>query len=268
MELRRRINAEVSKVLVRRKFEKKLRDAYPYIAAIEELAIKRRIPIYEPFQGSRIGAFSVLAPSRNRYLDLIVASEKTPEGTEGLLGTVGGLLTELAKRAVMLAKAAWGVEVFSPEETSVENEMSVIQYGYLCGKKIMLTADAGRAGLTEAINFAPNVGLSLPGIDRFQVPHHGGRRNVSTEILDRLLGTRLASEPPEGSDTFTALISAAEEDEDHPRKAVVRAMIHRGARVIATGDGNGNKRTSYNAPDRAGWSAAKPLDYPEDQEED
>ena len=41
-------------------------------------------------------------------------------------------------------KSLWGNEVFSEEETSAENEMSVVQYAKLCGKKILLTGDAGR----------------------------------------------------------------------------------------------------------------------------
>ena len=57
---------------------------------------------------------------------------------------------------------------------------------------------------------------------------------------------------------------AAKEDKDHPRKAVVRALIHRGAKVVTT-EGS-DLRTSHNAPDRDGWTAAVPLEYPEDQE--
>ena len=69
--------------------------------------------------------------------------------------------------------------------------MSVIQYANLCSKKILLTADAGCRALAEAAVYAPTVGLSLPGIDRFQVPHHGSRRNLSTDILDLWLGDML-----------------------------------------------------------------------------
>jgi hypothetical protein len=42
---------------------------------------------------------------------------------------------------VALVKAAWGVETFSPEETSAENEMSVVQYALLSGKRMLLTAN-------------------------------------------------------------------------------------------------------------------------------
>src|SRR5436305_9647824 len=93
--------------------------------------------------------------------------------------------------------------------------MSVIKYMTLCGD-------------------APLVGLSLPEIDKFQAPHHGGRRNLSTEILDRWVGPRLAQPVPEGQEHFTAAISSAKEDIQHPRKAVLRALRHRGAFILTT----------------------------------
>lgn len=58
---------------------KRLKEIYPNIAALEEIALRKNIPILEPFQGASIGAFRVLAPTRARYLDLVVASENTPE---------------------------------------------------------------------------------------------------------------------------------------------------------------------------------------------
>jgi hypothetical protein len=95
-------------------------------------------------------------------------------------------------------------------------------------------------------------------------PHHGSRRNVSTGLLDRWLGQRLPSQLTTGQETFSSYISSAKEDEAHPRKAVVRALVHRGAGVFAT-EGV-DLRTSFNAPPRAGWTSAKPLKYPQEQE--
>jgi beta-lactamase superfamily II metal-dependent hydrolase len=244
---------------------KRLREIYPYIADVEDVAFEKKIPIYEPFQGAKIGDFTVLAPSRKRYLDLVVESEKTPPVTEARQNLAGRAAMAFDAAKTFL-KALWGVESFSDNETSAENEMSVIQYANLCGQKILLTADAGRSGLKEAADFAPYVGLSLPGIDRFQVPHHGGRRNVSTELLDRWLGPRHRERPAPNSEKFTAVISAAKKDDDHPRRAVVRAMIHRGAKVVGTKDGK-DLTASYNAPSREGWEAAVPMEYPEDQED-
>jgi hypothetical protein len=126
-------------------------------------------------------------------------------------------------------KAGWGSEKFSSDPTSVENEMSVIQCAVLCcGDKIVLTGDAGRDGLTEAANYAPQAGLILPDVDKFQAPHHGGRRNLSSALLDRWVGPKLPQMLPEGQTRFTAMISSAKEDTDHPRKAVLRALRHRG----------------------------------------
>ena len=245
----------------------RLRGLYPNIAALEKIALERGIPIREPFQGQAIGAFRVLAPSPRRYLQLILDSERTPETVEdvskGALGLLGRGLGEALARIRKLVKGVWGHEVFSPSETSAENEMSVVQYAYLSGQRILLTADAGRSALAESADCATAMGLPLPGIDRFQVPHHGSRRNVSTELLDGWLGTRVV---PGGQPKFTAICSSAKLDEDHPRKSVVRAMIHRGGNFYAT---EGVSIVSYGgaAPSR-GWNSLTPRAYPDDQEED
>jgi beta-lactamase superfamily II metal-dependent hydrolase len=144
--------------------------------------------------------------------------------------------------------------------------MSVVQHATLCGKAILLTGDTGRAGLREVAEFAELLGLGVGKVDYFQVPHHGGRRNVDTEILDRWLGGRLAEPLPEGNMNFLATISSASADIHHPRKSVVRAMHHRSAKVITTEDGI--KWVYKDAPPREGWVTAKPTPYPEDQEEE
>lgn len=249
--------------------KRRLREAYPYLAELEKIAHRKGIPIYEPFQGVQIGAFTVLAPSRVRYLDLVITSAKTPkEAEDSLLATMERVLKDAARLVKGFVRGAWGAENFSADPTSNENEMSVVQFARLCEKNVVLTADTGRDGLAEAADYAPYVGLHLPGgVDRFQVPHHGGRRNVSTEILDRWFGERWEGPPATGEETFTAVVSAARDDADHPRKVVIRAFTHRGGRIISTDDGFGAKRISHNAPARNGWVAATPLSYPDDMEE-
>jgi beta-lactamase superfamily II metal-dependent hydrolase len=242
----------------------RLKEEYPYVAQLEEIAASKGIHIREPLQGEFIGPFRVLAPSLPRYLSLVVESDKTPQPsatTNSLLSAVGRLFEPV----ISFVKAGWGSENFSAEDTSRENEMSVVQYAVLNSQSILLTGDAGREALTEAINYAPSAGISLPGIYRFQVPHHGGRRNLSTEILDRLVGPRLASKRPEGQELFTAVISSAKEDTDHPRKAVLRALIHRGAFIGTTE--NGAVRFDVGGPARQGWSNMANLSYPDEQEE-
>lgn len=247
--------------------EARLKADFPTLADLEEIALRRGIPIMDPFQGVQIGAFTVMAPSRARYLDLVVEAERTPVAAAdsagaaavGLLEAVGRVLA----KAATLVRAAWGEEVFSSEGTSTINEMSVVQGATLCGERILLTGDVGRDGLAEAADYAPALGWTLPGIHRFQIPHHGSRRNVSTLLLDRLLGPRL----PYGAISdfpTTAIVSAARADEHHPRKSVIRAVIHRGARAFSTE--NGGVQSYRNAPSR-GWSPISPLPYPDEQEE-
>ncbi len=242
---------------------KKLKECYPNIAKLEELAEEHGIEIKEPFQGAKIGEFIVLAPSKDKYLDCIVESDKTPTEAKTF---VGESLVKVIRAVVSFIKSTWGEEEFPADDTCAENNMSVVQYAQLCEERIMLTADAGRRALEEAIDYAPEAGLNLPGLDRFQIPHHGSRHNVSTVILDKLLGERLEEQPESGQETFSAIVSAAEEDQDHPRKAVVRAFIHRGGKVVDTK--NSTIQVAHkNAPRREGWSPATPAEYPTEQEE-
>jgi len=214
----------------------RLKKVYPNIAALEETAIEKGIPMCEPFQSARIGHFTVMAPTKTRYLDLVVESEKTPaaaaEGQVSLMQMAEVFFSQAVSTVVNLIRAAWGSETFPEEGTSPENEMSVVQYATLCGQRILLTADAGRVALAEAAAFAPCVGLRLPGLDIVQVPHHGSRHNVSSSLLDCWLGPILPVRPESGAQRTTAVVSAAKDDRDHPRKAVVRAFMHRGATVV------------------------------------
>lgn len=239
---------------------KRLQGDYPYIHGLEKIAVRRGIDIQAPFQGATIGAFTVLAPSPQRYAQLVIQSEKTPK--EAPVGILSGLM-RAAVSTMRMIRAGWGSEKFAPEPTSVENEMSVIQYAALCGDKILLTGDAGRDGLSEAAQYAVNNGFAVP-VNKFQVPHHGGRHNLSSELLDFWVGPRLAQMLPKGQEKFEAAISSAKEDVAHPRKAVLRALRHRGGFVLTTEDTpvilqRNSTRT---------WNVAENIPYPDEQEED
>ncbi|MDG4813466.1 competence protein ComEC [Hydrogenovibrio sp. 3SP14C1] len=240
---------------------KRLKDIYCNLAALEEIAIEKNIPIQEPFQGESIGHFKVMAPSKELFLQLVEESEKTP----ALVDKTESIFTTFISEIVNYVKSSWGQENFSNENTSAENEMSVVQYAYLNSQKILLTGDSGRRGLTETIGYSPMAGLSLPGIHKLQVPHHGSRRNLSSDLLDQIVGSRLKTAPDEDDYTFSAVISAGKEDKKHPRNVVTRAMHHRGGKPLST---KGNTlRVSKNAPKRDNWSSATHLEYPDDQEE-
>ena len=244
---------------------RRLREIYENLAALEDIAIARGIPVHAPFQGARIGPFTVLSPNYSDFLDLVENSEKTPEQVarqqEETLIEAG--LKTLAK----LVNRAWGEEIFSVEETSAENEMSVVQWANMKGHDVVLTGDAGRKALHSAAAYAPTAGLQLPGIKKMQVPHHGSRRNVDAEVLNRWLGSKKLFMPSENEFNASAYVSASKDDKNHPRKAVIRGFMHRGSRVYST-EGLNWLRTYKDAPERDGMSIAEPIPYPDDQEED
>src|SRR5690606_7410615 len=64
--------------------KKRLKELYPNVAALEKIANDKKIPIYEPFQGASIGKFTVMSPTKEFYLNMVVESDKTPEATKSL----------------------------------------------------------------------------------------------------------------------------------------------------------------------------------------
>ncbi|MCP3473219.1 hypothetical protein NLM33_23180 [Bradyrhizobium sp. CCGUVB1N3] len=130
---------------------KKMREMHPYLVEMEKIANRRGIAIKAPLQGSQIGAFTVLAPSRARYVALIPDLDNNPPAT------------------------------------SASNETSVVQWASFGNKRVLLTADVGPEGLAEAADYAEQISLLIqPTL--VQIPHHGSRRNVTPAVLNRWLG--------------------------------------------------------------------------------
>lgn len=245
--------------------EQHLRDEYPILVEIEKTADDRGIPIYEAFQGAQVGAFTILAPSRARYLELIPEFSRTPEQAESnrsRSSVPSGLLAKAAQSVRAVAEWVmenWDFEMLEEDvETSASNESSVVQMARLDGERVLLTGDAGVIGLGEAADYAKACGYRLPGISVVQVPHHGSRHNVSPSSLDRWLGPRLPKRESRG--TF-AYASVGKESTTHPRKNVVNAFMRRGAKVYRT---KGNSLCHFRGtPPRQDWKSATALEFSE-----
>lgn len=232
--------------------------------ALEELAIDRGIPLHEPFQGDQIGAFYVLSPTRDWYVhELIADFEKSPQKKQATSADASGSfwasVVETAKHAASWIGESWGIETLREAvSTSAENESSVVLFGTVGDRGILLTGDAGVQALSAAASYAETRGVSIPAHIRFaQVPHHGSRNNVSPSVLDRLIGEK--STTPVVDARITAFVSVAKESETHPRNAVVNAFIRRGAKVIPT---KGQAiRHHHGMGARSGWGAVEPLPF-------
>jgi beta-lactamase superfamily II metal-dependent hydrolase len=224
--------------------------------ALEELAIEKGIPIYEPFQGSTIGPFTVLSPESEWYIhELIPAFEKSPKQKveKSMANDMLGILAEAIRKAGAWIAETWGVELLREGvETSAENESSVILFADFDGRGVLLTGDAGIQALNRAADYAALYGVDLPSRLKFvQVPHHGSRHNVSTSVLNRIVGPRRLTN--DGEFSKTAFVSAGKESTTHPRKMVTNAFHRRGARPYAT---KGVPIHHFHDMSTRGWGAA------------
>lgn len=233
---------------------RRLREAYPILAEIEDTAEERGIPVYEAFQGTPIGAFTVLAPSRQRYINLIPEFSRTPDSATGATGIVGQMAAAV-RDVLRSVTETWEFETLEDvlqNPTTPSNESSVVQIGVVDGKKVLLTGDAGVDALTEAADYAETLGFQLPGLDCIQMPHHGSRRNISRPVLNRWVGEPVAN----GSiPHFSAIASVAGECETHPRQKVINAFLRRGAKVASTKKSKGGVAYQHKMA-REGWGSA------------
>lgn len=230
---------------------KRLRECFPIVAELEDLAISKGITIQPPFQGSVIGPFLVLSPSVNFYLELLPQMTRTPDavnvdkrrGTQptNFLAEMLGIVGRVAE--------SWGIETLKEGgETSASNESSIVLYGAIDGKPILTCGDAGQQALTKAADLAEAIGLPLRDFFLAQIPHHGSRRNVGPTILNRLFGDKMIVPYKR----FNAIASAAKNDEHHPRKVVLNAFKRRGGYWATTE--NGVVQFRHNLERREGWS--------------
>lgn len=186
-----------------------VRKEYGIIEEIIDLAQEQRTSIHYPFQGDKIGPFTVLSPRRANYLHLLPQFEKTPEPNRQKLEEAGiwigprsgsklfGMLdTALAKVQNWLSEEWNNERLRDGRVTTASNESSVILYGDLApGRKVLLTGDAGNEALTWAANYAKASNLTLQKFNFVQIPHHGSWNNVGPTVLNELIGPIL----PEGS---------------------------------------------------------------------
>lgn len=221
-----------------------------------ELAESKGIPVKEPFTGLThiSGGIRVIGPTLDYYKSLI------PE-FDGMPATKSESFTESAFDKVVAAVkrffAQWGKDEFDDGGvTSAKNNSSVITQIIVDGRRLVFTGDAG----IDALHFAADeldCCIDPAPLTFVQVPHHGSRRNVGPSALNRIVGEPVAEGESRG---IIAIASTAKNGEPkHPRKSVLNAFTHRGAKTLAT---RGKCIShSYEAPQRDGWSALEPEPY-------
>ncbi|MBT2298494.1 ComEC/Rec2 family competence protein [Pseudomonas fluorescens] len=233
--------------------------------ALEKAALERDIPIHEPFAGSQIGIFTVLSPTRDHYVHgLVPQFEKSPELKKE--ESTAASFFDMIKEAAGYVADLWDKE-YLPDTvtTSAENESSAILFATVGKGGYLLTGDAGIEALHACADFASSIGIDLPQRVSFvQIPHHGGRHNVSTETLNMIVGEPLQNTPDQPS--RTAYVSAAANAPRHPKKVVTNAFLRRGFRVGQT-KGRAISHFTQGTPKREGWGPITYLPFYEEVEE-
>lgn len=218
-------------------------------AALRDAARARSIPIREPFAGltSHDGTVRILGPSEAFYVQQL--AEFPTSTTQAVMAALrrgpGGVLAKV-RETLTEEELQGGI-------TSARNNTSVITLIDSGDSRLLLTGDAGIPALHDALDRINGTGLTPGGFDLIQIPHHGSRRNVDSEVLNRLLGG--VAQQPRG----WAIASSAWGAPKHPRQRVTNAFRRRGYPVAAT---NGKAIWySRGAPPRAGWRPAEVLPF-------
>lgn len=247
--------------ITKESLKRRLREKYSYIADLEDIAIEKDIPIYEAFEGMIIcNKLTVLSPAKDFYLDLLVESDKTPLEESASLKFI---LKEAFQKVLNALIETWKEENLKEDvKTSAENEMSVVILGQMDEENFLLTGDAGLRALNASIDYAESKFITIKDdVNFYQIPHHGGRHNVSTSLLNSMVGEVV----DEGETNDKVAFVSAAKNSDHPLQMVVNAFIRRGVKVYKTNGGIIHHHR--NMPDREGWTSITNLNFKNEVEE-
>lgn len=224
--------------------EEKLEKSLQSASDIEAIARKKNIPIYEPFQGMKLGdsILHILGPSEDYYKNLLPHFRSTPEPKKGF-----GIFAPVQKAAegvIHWIEDKMDIDLIDDDDdtTSAENNTSTILLFEIDGHKILFTGDAGKTAILNAINYAVQQGISLFDLSFFDVPHHGSKHNLNSKIL-KLIKAQIS------------YISAAKESPKHPAKKVTNALKKFGSAVYVNNKG-GTLCHNHQGINR-GWSTAQ-----------
>lgn len=233
--------------------QRRTADAVRAAKTLHDIAVRKRVPVTEPYQGADIGGFRVMSPSMADYLALLPHFRCTPPaaislgarlvGVNALADQPSGLRQAIPTRLpnALASTAATPENEFArlgTKPTAAENESSVVLFADFDGQRVLLTGDAGPEALTASADYAARLGISLLDLRLLQVPHHGSRNNLTRSVLDRISAE-------------TAFVSVSAGSTTHPRPSVTNALNRRGTTVYRTNVGG--LRFQLNVGDRPGW---------------
>lgn len=190
--------------------------------------------------------FSILSPSTLLYSSKLALCDKTPNSIVQDMSAQNKMFGKITSEEPY--KNGDSIHWYYGEQTTAINETSFVILFEYAGDRILFTGDAGIECLTEAISYAKNNKIDLSKLDGIKMPHHGSRKNVTPEIMDKL----------GGPGTACYLSCVPNDVGHHPSKRLVNMLNQKGFNIYTT---QGNILWRHNnAPDRNGYSSARKLD--------
>lgn len=249
--------------------EERLKKTYKFINDIENLAIEKGVEINEVFEGTVINdKITVLHPSKETYISLIVESNKTSfleMSAQNITfrKVVFEAFSKTIKKIYNWITETWNEESLREDvSTTSENETSVIIIGDMTDEKFLLVGDAGINALDAASNYyAEQFGSIKDDVNIYQIPHHGGRHNVNTTILNKLIGDVVEKDKVVSKTAFVC----SGKNSDHPLKMVTNAFIRRGVNVYIASGHTINHHKGISS--RTGWTKSQKTAFSEKIEE-
>lgn len=242
---------------------RKIKEGLSKAFDLVKLAESKDIKIKDPFSGETAfdEAIRVLSPSEDYYKDLLKDFRCTPEpANEDNKSLLQNALNALSK----IIPAEWGVDYLENNpKTTAENNSSVVLLLKIDNKYCLLTSDAGVLALNFAADELESLGLESNCAEYIQLPHHGSKHNVDTQILNRLIGESIKNNDAAIRKGIVSI--SKESDNKHPSKAVLNAFKQRGVNVCKT-KGSNLVYHSNDIPMREGYTKAQSYDFFEELE--
>lgn len=205
---------------------KRMTEAFKYAYQLEQAAIAKigENNIKHPVVGNNyFGCLTILSPSKDLYRNKLLESDKTPTTIDDDNNT-----KSFARTMKKLVRYIKGFMLWRNEDTTPINETSIVSLLSMPDKDYLLTADAGKNGIKEALDYKDSqLGLAHRSIDVMQLPHHGSRKNVTPALIQRISAKDyIISCSPNGLDSH------------HPSRRLVNMVIEEvpGARIFSTAD--------------------------------
>lgn len=243
--------------ITKKSLEERLKKNYKFVNEIEEIAEENGVEICDAFEGTVIeDRLTVLHPSEEMYISLIAESNKNDFLDNAINKSNSEIFSSI--REAIKKVYNWITETWSSESlrenvsTSAENETSIIVCGDMDDEKFMLVGDAGIRALNAANDYYSSLtnGTLKDDVDIYQIPHHGGRHNVSPSVLNSIIGDIV----DEGTTATKTAFVCAGKNSDHPLKMVVNAFIRRGVKVHVASGHTINHHKGIDS--RSGWTTS------------